>query len=77
MNPNKANVQEDLERWENEGGSTPARKLSDERHTDLNMDRRHVQQPRKSLIQGRLWGMCSRLLEGVGGIFGIQRHRAR
>jgi hypothetical protein len=70
MKPTKATVQEDLERWENEGGSTPARR------TDPNLNRRHVRQP-ADRAQGGLWGMCLRLLEGVGQMFGIRRHQAR
>jgi len=71
MRPTKANVQEDLERWENEGGSTPARRLPDERRTDPNLAQQPMQQP-ANRTQGGMWGMCSRFLEGMGQMFGIR-----
>jgi hypothetical protein len=71
MKPTKGNIQEDLERWENEGGSTPARQVYDERRASPAQPRRHTHQP------GGLWGMCSRLLEGMGQMFGIRRQQAR
>jgi hypothetical protein len=69
MKPTKTTAQEELERWENEGGSTPARRLRDERRTDPNLAR--PMQP-ANRTQGGMWGMCSRFLEGMGQMFGIR-----
>jgi hypothetical protein len=72
MQPTKKEpAREDLERWENEGGSTPARL-----RRDVSAPRRHIHQPGHR-TQGGLWGMASRLLEGVGQMFGIRRHQSR
>jgi hypothetical protein len=76
MKPKKANFQDDLERWENEGGSTSARRLQVERRTDPDLAGRRIPQPAHRTLVG-MWGMCSRLLEGVGQMFGIRRHPAR
>jgi hypothetical protein len=72
MKPTKGTQPEDLERWENEGGSTPARRLHDERQSDPNV-RRHVRQPGERMTPTGLWGMCSRLLDGMGRMFGFRQ----
>ena len=76
MRPTKKEpAREELERWENEGGSTPARLRRDASNTDPNAPRRHIHQPGHR-TQGGLWGMASRFLEGVGQMFGFRRRQA-
>jgi hypothetical protein len=69
---------EDLDRWENEGGSPPARPATTSGNGDPNAKRRHIHQPASPSHRPQgIWGMCFWLISGIGRMFGFRKEKSQ